>query len=506
MSLTLSERDLAPIIQVIQQRMGIRIRPDQLVSLSVIVESVMHRSGIETPEGFLKALRHDSSAYQMLVEELTVGETYFFREPRHFDFISQSIIPTFRAAKGKSACLRAWSAACASGEEAYSLAMVFDQSSQPVHVVASDLSAAALQKARQAKYRPWSFRGEARKRASPYVIQHGEVFQLEDSIRKNVRFQFLNLATASYPNAETGLCNFDLILCRNVLIYFARETVDEIAQRLIQCLRPGGWLITASGDPSLIGAVGFEAQANEFGTFYRRPAEPAIFPEMNRVIQRQEKRPDESEAMRPSKPTATTITSGIRSPGKTSGSNSQRQPVHHRHTINPQDSNSAPSNPHWLRSARVALESGDYQLAIRLTDQMMHQVEASVINLRARDHVDPDSAREVCLSATTRHPLSHELHFLYGRMLMQRGEIEKAFKAIQKSLFLDRSSVISHFLFGVIQRQRGEWESARRHFRNTIELCDRLPAQSIVPMSDRETASEIANAAQSELTRLPELT
>src|SRR5207237_478078 len=109
----------------------------------------------------------------------------------------------------------------------------------------------ALAKARQAVFGPWSLRGENAKAALPYLARVGSTYRLHDKIRERVSLSHLNLALDVYPSFAAGIWGMDLILCRNVLIYFDRTTIGKVARRLYETLAQGGWLITASSDPPL---------------------------------------------------------------------------------------------------------------------------------------------------------------------------------------------------------------------------------------------------------------
>ena len=118
------------------------------------------------------------------------------------------------------------------------------------------------------------------------MIPQGKVFVVDEGIRRSVNFAYLNLALDVYPSFATGTWGMDLVLCRNVLIYFDAQTVRAVARRLYESLAPGGWLLTASSDPPLGEAAPFAPIVTDVGVFYRRnhdrgadtPPSPAIAP------------------------------------------------------------------------------------------------------------------------------------------------------------------------------------------------------------------------------------
>jgi chemotaxis protein methyltransferase CheR len=182
---------------------------------------------------------------QMTVDMLTTNETHFFREPKHFDFLRQRIIPERR----KGMAFRVWSAACSSGEEPYSIAMVLDDllASQPWEILASDISTRIVDKARSGIY-PMERLPEIPK---PYLNRYclkgvGEydgTLLVEKFLRDRVRFMLHNLT-----EVPPKLGEFDVIFLRNVMIYFDQETKQKVVARLLPLLRPGGYFFVGHSE------------------------------------------------------------------------------------------------------------------------------------------------------------------------------------------------------------------------------------------------------------------
>ncbi|TGG95785.1 protein-glutamate O-methyltransferase CheR [Natronospirillum operosum] len=190
---------------------------------------------------YWQCLRMDAAEKQTAVDLLTTNETYFFREPRHFEFLRDRILPE----QSRQRPFRLWSAACSSGEEAYSSAMVLTEclGSTGWEILASDISTQMLDRARTGRYpmaRTDKIPQHSLKRHCLRGIGQAEgTLMIEPALRARVAFRQINLNTA-LP-ADTGL--FDLIFLRNVMIYFNAETKQQIVARLQKCLQPGGYLI-----------------------------------------------------------------------------------------------------------------------------------------------------------------------------------------------------------------------------------------------------------------------
>ena len=228
----------------------------------------------DRPDRYLGLLAEQGEAFDALVDAVTVGETYFFRDGWHFELAISELLPAARERlKRGGPGLRAWSAGCASGEEIYSLAIRLAEEGalEGADLLATDISIAALEKARRALYRPWSLRGLALERSERWLTPRDKLFELNEGIRESVRFEMLNLAADEYPSRPRGIGELDLILCRNVLIYFDAKTVAAVAVRLAASLRPGGLLLTGPSDPSLADRFELEVVTTPQGLAYRRP-------------------------------------------------------------------------------------------------------------------------------------------------------------------------------------------------------------------------------------------
>jgi len=179
-----------------------------------------------------------SSETQIALDLLTTNETYFFREPKHFEFLRERVLPACR----RGVRYRVWSAACSSGEEPWSIAMTFAEAlpEGEWEIVASDLSTRVLERARDAQYameRATHLPPPLLKKYCLRGVEHqAGTFRIERSLRQHVQFMQVNLVQ---PLPDVG--TFDLIFLRNVMIYFDVETKARVVRRLCEKLRPGGY-------------------------------------------------------------------------------------------------------------------------------------------------------------------------------------------------------------------------------------------------------------------------
>jgi chemotaxis protein methyltransferase CheR len=194
--------------------------------------------------------------WQRLIHAVTIGETYFFSNSPQLEALRMEVFPALINERRKAGILqlRIWSAGCATGEEPYSIAIMLrellpDIEAWNISLLATDINVNFLQEARAGLYRNKSFRNE-----TPEVVRErwfisGENdFQIKPIIQKMVSFRHLNLITDDYPSYDSSTMHMDVILCRNVTIYFSSDTTRQVASRFYRALNHNGWLVVGHSE------------------------------------------------------------------------------------------------------------------------------------------------------------------------------------------------------------------------------------------------------------------
>jgi chemotaxis protein methyltransferase CheR len=465
-----SAGSLEPILDVMRHRTGLTL-PERTVPIAT-VRSEMRKAGAINVAEYSRLLAADSTLFGALVTALTVGETYFFREREQLAFISRAVLPELvRESGGKR--LAAWSAGCAQGEEAYSLAIIGQSADCALQVLGTDISRARLEHARAGVYREWSFRGVSPEIRDRYFKPVQSGFEILPEVRSNVEFRVLNLAAADWSAADQ-LGPFDLVLCRNTLIYLDGPTVVAVARRLMASLAPYGWLFLGASDPLLSGMVPCEVVLTGAGVAYRRPrrelprregagparlrrvhaAPPPVGPDPVRAAPRRRK---EDVAPAPAPPFPSPATA--RSDGAAAS------------------------------DAKTAYARGDYRLAV---ERARGRVEVDpgdadewILLVRALANLGRlDEAGSACAAGHDLHRNSAELSYLHGLLLREGGRIEDALAALRSAVYLDRRLVIAHLTLGDVLASQGDTTGAMRAFRNADRLLARVPEDAVVAATD----------------------
>lgn len=273
MTLELSSSVFSILSGLIAEKVGLHYG---LLDRDILQEKISTRAedaGFDSLLDYYYFLRYDADSEKELaelVETLVVGETYFFREWQAIQVLVDSFIAPWCAAGRRP---RIWSAACASGEEPLSLAMLLKERGllDQVEIVATDISARALGKAREGHYGKRSVRHVPnQKLLDQFIRQEGDTYVVSSKLRESIHWERLNLLS---ENDMSKMGTFDAIICRNVLIYFADQTVKTVLNHLWSSLVSDGVLLVGVSESLLRYGSGFVGEEHS-GTFIYRRATP----------------------------------------------------------------------------------------------------------------------------------------------------------------------------------------------------------------------------------------
>lgn len=410
---------------------------------------------------------------ETLASHLTVGETYFFREKRSLDILEQQILPELlraRAHTGKH--LRIWSAGCCSGEEPYSIAMLLDRlipdfEKWNVTILATDINPQFLRKAAQGVYGAWSFRDTPGWLKERYFTRRKDGrFEIQPRIRRMVTFSYLNLAEDAFPSLANSTNAVDVILCRNVLMYFAQETARKVVDKLQRSLVDGGWLITSPAETSTVLFSAFTAVEFPGAFLYRKM-----------------------------------VVGGPSQSGPQSSWYGEDAAAAHA-TAPDAASNVARS----AFQPEASCEAGGPQ-ATQTEDADSHEHdERGMPRRKARACADEGrlaEASEWCEEAIAADKLNPAHYYLLAAICQEQGQSETAERALVRALYLEPDFALAHFALGNLCLSGGRQRDARRHFDNALSLLRACPADALLPESDGLSAGRLVEIIASAQARLP---
>lgn len=233
----------------IRQESGIQLGEDKQYLLQTRLAPILRSFKIASFDELCRHLRlnQDAALKRRIIEAMTTHETLFFRDAAVFEVLASNIFPEIARKKRAERKMRIWSAACSSGQEPYSLAILLDElglGEWDVRIVATDLSSAILERAATGRYLSIEIgRGLSAARRAVYFDKIGQDWQVKSNVQHKVEFQQADLRQAMIP-----LEPFDMALCRNVLIYFDKEGRKRVLDNIWRSLVPGGFLVLGSSE------------------------------------------------------------------------------------------------------------------------------------------------------------------------------------------------------------------------------------------------------------------
>lgn len=245
----MSDEEFRQVRQYIYQQCGIYFPDNKKYLLEGRLGKRLQVRDIPSFEAYMHLLKYGARRQEEMrffYEAITINETFFFRNEPQFEAFEQTLVPSVLASRGSSTGkLRVWSSASSSGEEAYSIGMLFLEKIKPrypgleIEIIGTDINEAVIETARKGVYREYSVRNMPKYYLDKYFVTDDSRYYLRDEVKHLVRFETLNL----YDKARMRMMmNLDIIFCCNVLIYFDTQSKIQVVSNLYDSLRRGGFL------------------------------------------------------------------------------------------------------------------------------------------------------------------------------------------------------------------------------------------------------------------------
>lgn len=445
-------------VNFISNRLGILIHKHQSNELYKTITSACEKFNIDV-QSYLELLKNSedqSPILDHLISGITVGETYFFRDTRQMQLLQNNIIPNLILLKRElnDLSLRIWSAGCASGEEIYTIAIMLKEQLPDINnwnltLLGTDLNASALKKAIAASYMDWSMRSIDTDLKEKYFSLENNHYILRQDVREIVKFDYLNLNDDSYPSMFNGTNTQDLILCRNVLIYFDREHTIKVMHKLSNCLLPGAYLMLGASDPVEIKNTELYFH-HDNGILFSRP--------IVKQVKLLEKNLDINLAPK------LQITKTPK----------QKSQLH----ISKFDEN----------TLMQLLNQEQWQEALAYIERYENEQCGSTLLLTAKATAlanlgDLKDAEHLFKKSLTLDSTNKYSYFTYALVLLELNQITDAEKALRKTLFIDHKFVSAHYQLGLLLIRTKKWTQGLKCLTNALLIAQKSEPLQNVPGS-----------------------
>jgi chemotaxis protein methyltransferase CheR len=411
----------------------------------------MHATGLRDTAAYLGHLSDPAAGeaeWQALEAEITVGETFFFRYAEQFAALRDTVLPAIIQAKRESRRIRIWSAGCATGAEPYSVAillrrMLGDEEAERwrIGILGTDINQAFLGAARRGVFGNWVLRAvppEERERDF-LPVEDGRSWLLKPQHRAMVRFERHNLQSLLDGTSPLQMTDFDLILCRNVLIYFHPEAVPRMVRALGERLSGEGWLLVGHAEPNPA-FRDFLSVVDLPGTVAYRRAQASPVPQPAAV----------PEPVPPPPPPPTPPPAP---PARAVGLPAPPPP--------PPPEIRAPEQPaDALARVRALADLGELQ-----------------------------GAREACRTGLRDDPTQPALHYYDGLVSRALGDAAEAERGFRRAIYLQGNFAMAHYQLGLLLIEAGRGTAGRRAVANALRIAFALPGEAELEEGDGMTAA-----------------
>lgn len=445
------------VIDIIRHRFGIVIKPHQSNELQKVIVDALHKFSY-TPETYLRMLA-ESPEYSPVLEHLiagvTVGETYFFRDKRQVKLLEEKILPSLieRKRRQHDMTLRIWSAGSATGEEIYTIGIMLcellpDIGKWKLQLLGTDINTTALKKALVGHYHEWSMRTISDQHKNQYFTHVKNTYIITETIRRLVNFSYLNLNDDTYPSFFNGTNAQDLIICRNVLIYFDEEHGLHLMKRLCACLVDDGYLLLGASDP--VNIKGTDLLFHN-GALFTRANNPLI-------KLKEEVEPEKPAKHIVTKPKTTEIKKKI--PVNITGLPIlvTRSPAAEQINI------------------LSLINEARWQEAMQAIDKYQSSDKKNVFILNAKATVlanlgKLDDAVKVCHLSLSVDSTNTQSHFILAMALLELNLLHDAESELRKVIFLDQKFVEAHYQLGLLLLRTKKHAIGVKCLRNALKIA-----------------------------------
>lgn len=493
--------NLNDLLKYINEFIGIYYPSERADELERLISLAARESNFNKTDEFVDFLFSvpQQDRIRLLAKYLTIGETYFFREIATFEALKPALVNLV----SKNASLDIWSAGCCTGEEPYSIAIMitelFPQKYFRLNITATDINHDFLSRALIGEFSNWSFRGVSEAVRKKYFTPAGNnKYRISDDIKKMVNFSFLNLAEGSYhfPH-HTG--KFDLIFCRNVIMYFSEELRNRVVDNFYNMLNQDGFLALGLAEISNYYTRRFARVNFENTVLFQKKH----IPEKIVLHKEPEKTPD-SGSEHPAR--AAGVTEKVRgNSAAEKETNSQKKPVKTASLQTPTEA-VVPDE-----EARYLFESGEYEKAINILltdlsnppaaghnrDKRIESFEVLIKALTSAGNIE--LAIDWCRKGIEENKLSARFYILMANLLNISGDTGGAIEELKKAVYLEPGSFLGNFYIANIYRKNNNLELARRHLHSALSILSGFDQDEVLEETEGITAGRMKEIVERQL-------
>ena len=493
----INKENLLIVRDLIQKRSGIFFPESKILTLEKSIYSNYLESMANNFNEYILCLssKNGDSYFRKLISFLTTNETYFFRGKADFDILKNIIFPELIKRKSSNhRTISIWSAACSTGEEPYSLAIILKElipkiETWNINIIASDIDETAINTAKKGEYSRWSFRGVDTNILNKYFYKNDDKYKIKEDYKTLIHFINHNLISDPPPaNENDNLASadsrhgFDIIICRNVTIYFKKETTMNLALKFYNSLNEGGYLVVGHTEYSADNYSKFISRVFPVGIVYQKATNGAAknktTPELISIEKKQVKETDKLlNIIKKSTPSLPKISDNLNL---------------HEHR------NNLSEEKIIFNEAIKYYTNNNYDFAI---DRFFKVLDINPKNVRASwmlCHISANRGHfEDAIKWGTRcieiDPLFKEAYYSLALINLERKEYNEAVEKLKKVIYIDPNFTLGYFTLGNIYTLMYLHSQATDCFKIAIDILSVKPSDEIVFQAEHLTVKELLN-------------
>lgn len=471
---------------IILKRTGLYIREQDSKLMQDSLRDRMKALNINSTNDYFMLLQDTGTESKLewknLSRLLTTGESFFFRDKGQFTLFKNLILPELITRHEFDRTIKIWSAGCSTGEEPYSIAiLLYELLSDPwdITIIGTDINEDAIISAKSGYFNQWSFRSVRPEIIDTYFTQTKGRYKINNNIQKMVTFQVGNLIGDNFPDLTSGLCFIDLIVCRNVFIYFGQEAIATVIKKFSDTLNDRGYLITGHAELHTQKLGSLRARVLPESIIYQKNAEVIDERTVSPVI------PLLLPSLR-TQPAVVKKDKGIESLSK--GFFKSLLPS--KQTSDVKAINSL------LESARIHIEQGSYlvavDIALRIINKDNSNFNACFLAAQAYANIGYfDKSAIYCKKAIEIDILAIEPYYLLAHVAEELGDNAEVKELLKKIIYLDPSFIPAYLELGALYEREEDTQRALKMRQVSIELLSEVAPDTIIAPYNEWTAGQL---------------
>ncbi|MBV8801489.1 MAG: hypothetical protein JO131_00725 [Gammaproteobacteria bacterium] len=472
----------------IRERLGIIIHEHQTQDLNKLIIEACKKFNCSAYDylTMLKESPDHSPIIEHLILGITIGETYFFRDTAQIHLLKDTILPELISKKRKenNHILRIWSAGSSSGEEIFTIAMLLcdilpDINSWTLNLLGTDINTMALKKALAGVYNEWSMRSIPERYKQRYFTLQNQKYAISQSLRDMVTFLYLNLNENIFPSLLNDTNAQDLILCRNVLIYFDQDRGIELMKKFRAALVPGGALLLGASDPIYTTETDLIFKYKQ-GSLFIRPTDVDL------------------------KNIATSLpiqTSSIPAKNTIQTTHIKKTPIYIPKTTTAAKDISIEEQKNIVNQL---LSEGQWEKTLESVHSYRKGIIKSAFLLSAEATAfanlgQLDKAADLCYQSLAIDSTNINTHFLLAMVLIELNRTKDAEMELRKTLFLDHQFVMGHFQLGLLLIKNKQHELGLKCLYNALAIVKTQDASKQISENNKIDYGNLAEILEHEI-------